>query len=196
MIIKCYNCKKDFEKSIHEIKRTKTGKHFCSRKCNFLYKKAKNITVICIQCNNKFEILERENKQKQRKFCNHSCAATYNNLGITRHKKEKKRCICGKILHNKNKSGCCRLCLKKPIERLSKNSKTILRNRIFKERGRKCEKCGWDKINIFTNIIPVQLHHKDGDNSNNKLENLEILCPSCHSLTEHFMFYGKTHNRK
>ena len=31
--------------------------------------------------------------------------------------------------------------------------------------------------------LPLELHHKDGDGANNLLENLEILCPNCHSIT-------------
>jgi Zn finger protein HypA/HybF involved in hydrogenase expression len=32
--------------------------------------------------------------------------------------------------------------------------------------------------------ITLQLDHIDGDNNNNKLENLRFLCPNCHSQTE------------
>ena len=31
-----------------------------------------------------------------------------------------------------------------------------------------------------------QLHHIDGDNTNNELSNLQILCPNCHSQTENY----------
>ena len=34
--------------------------------------------------------------------------------------------------------------------------------------------------------IPLELHHKDGNNKNNNLSNLELLCPNCHSQTENF----------
>jgi len=30
------------------------------------------------------------------------------------------------------------------------------------------------------------MHHKDGNRSNNKEDNLELLCPNCHSLTDNF----------
>ena len=79
----------------------------------------------------------------------------------------------------------------KPFEELK--SFDSIKKRVINERGRKCEVCGWAEVNPFNGIIPVQVNHKDGNNTNNKKENLEIVCPNCHSLTEHFMFYGKSH---
>lgn len=35
-------------------------------------------------------------------------------------------------------------------------------------------------------IIPLELHHIDGDRFNNNLENLQILCYNCHALTNNF----------
>lgn len=34
--------------------------------------------------------------------------------------------------------------------------------------------------------IPLELHHIDGNSSNNNLENLQVLCPNCHSLTDNY----------
>ena len=34
--------------------------------------------------------------------------------------------------------------------------------------------------------LVMELHHKDGNNKNSKLENLQILCPNCHSQTPTF----------
>ena len=34
--------------------------------------------------------------------------------------------------------------------------------------------------------IVLQLHHKDGNNQNNSLDNLMILCPNCHSQTDNY----------
>lgn len=50
----------------------------------------------------------------------------------------------------------------------------------------KCSKCGWGEVNPYTNLVPLQIHHVDGNSTNNKEENLEVLCPNCHSLTENF----------
>lgn len=48
----------------------------------------------------------------------------------------------------------------------------------------KCEICGITKW--FGKPIVCQLHHIDGNNQNNNLENLQILCPNCHSQTENY----------
>jgi len=71
-------------------------------------------------------------------------------------------------------------------------SMTKVRERIFRTRKRECEKCGWREVNEFSGIVPVQCHHKDGNPQNNRQGNIEILCPNCHSLTDGFMFYGKS----
>ena len=47
-----------------------------------------------------------------------------------------------------------------------------------------CEQCGITEWN--GKDIVFQLHHKDGNHKNNKLENLILLCPNCHSQTENY----------
>ena len=60
----------------------------------------------------------------------------------------------------------------------------------------KCEKCGWGEKNPITNTTPLQIHHIDGNCKNNKEENLQLLCPNCHSLTETFGRLNKNSTRK
>jgi len=56
----------------------------------------------------------------------------------------------------------------------------------------KCEECGVVEWN--GKPISLQLHHIDGNRKNNSLENLQILCPNCHTQTDN---YGsKNANRK
>lgn len=70
-------------------------------------------------------------------------------------------------------------------------------HRYLREKnGDKCSKCGWNKINPTTNKVPIQLHHKDGNQENNNEDNLELLCPNCHSLTPTFMNLNKGKGRK
>ena len=49
----------------------------------------------------------------------------------------------------------------------------------------KCNICGCDG-NWQNGEISLELHHKDGDNSNNEIINLIYLCPNCHALTENY----------
>ena len=44
-----------------------------------------------------------------------------------------------------------------------------------------CEECGWSKKAV-DGRIPLELHHINGNASDNRLKNLVILCPNCHSL--------------
>jgi transcription initiation factor TFIIIB Brf1 subunit/transcription initiation factor TFIIB len=57
--------------------------------------------------------------------------------------------------------------------------------RYLKEKfGNRCSRCGWKEVNRFTDNVPVEVEHKDGDYRNNQEENLDLICPNCHSLTE------------
>ncbi|MEK6884345.1 MAG: HNH endonuclease [Nanoarchaeota archaeon] len=95
-----------------------------------------------------------------------------------------------KLSEYAKKGNSTRIYRRYTIEELSYKSFGIIRNILFKERGRKCENCGWAEINVYHKIIPVQVDHIDGDRKNNSRSNLRILCPNCHSLTKKFMFYG------
>lgn len=70
------------------------------------------------------------------------------------------------------------------------NEKAISSHKLKKKliedkiKDHKCEKCG---LNEWFGIkIPIELHHIDGDRFNNKLNNLQILCPNCHSQTDNY----------
>jgi hypothetical protein len=71
-------------------------------------------------------------------------------------------------------------------ELLVRNRRTgshTLKQRLFRA-GMKtpaCELCGW-AARALDGRIPVELDHINGDKTDNRLENLRILCPNCHSL--------------
>lgn len=73
----------------------------------------------------------------------------------------------------------------------------IIRKYLLKKCNNKCQVCGWGIKNEFTKKYPLQMHHIDGDYINMKEENLIILCPNCHSLTDNFGSRNKnsTHYR-
>ena len=58
-----------------------------------------------------------------------------------------------------------------------------LKRRLFQAglKKPKCELCGWAKRSI-DGRVPVELDHINGDRHDNRIENLRVLCPNCHSL--------------
>lgn len=68
---------------------------------------------------------------------------------------------------------------------------SYIRNYLLNKHNYKCELCGWGERNPYTNTIPLEIHYKDGNYLNNTEENLQVLCPNCHSLTE----THKSHNK-
>ena len=55
---------------------------------------------------------------------------------------------------------------------------------MFSLRKNTCEKCKLDKWNDES--IPLEVHHRDGDRTNNELSNLELLCCNCHAQTDFY----------
>ena len=61
--------------------------------------------------------------------------------------------------------------------------------------GNKCTLCGWGEKNPVTNSVPLEVNHIDGDAFNNSPDNLQIVCPNCHSLTPNFRALNKSATR-
>jgi hypothetical protein len=59
-----------------------------------------------------------------------------------------------------------------------------LRQRLIAEglKAPRCENCGLSSWR--GELLPLALDHINGDPHDNRLENLRILCPNCHSLTD------------
>lgn len=140
-------------------------------------------------------------KYRKNLFCSHKCAAEYNNPIRYRKTIDRSCLYCGKVTGNKKyiKKFCSEKCkflyhIEEKI-RLNKNIGTpALRKYLIIIRGNFCSCCrlsNWLGANIT-----LEIHHIDGNYKNNKLENLELLCPNCHSLTNTYKGKNKGHGRK
>lgn len=61
-----------------------------------------------------------------------------------------------------------------------------LKLKLLKEKTKDhvCERCG---LKEWLNAkIPLELHHINGNPKNNCIENLQVLCPNCHALTDNY----------
>ena len=67
---------------------------------------------------------------------------------------------------------------------------------LFEKYNNKCAICGWGKTNKYTNNIPLEVEHKDGNYENNNEENLILLCPNCHALTSTYKGANINYGRK
>lgn len=59
-----------------------------------------------------------------------------------------------------------------------------LKEKLFRDglKEKKCEICG---VSMWQGIeLPLELHHKNGKHNDNNFDNLQILCPNCHSIQE------------
>ena len=108
---------------------------------------------------------------------------------------------CGRPLHSNDRTFCCQECRNEftykcnvekwkngEIDGFQKDGtpQRFVKRYLFEKNDCKCEKCGYDKINQFTGKSILQIHHIDGDCFNTSEDNLQLLCPNCHALTENF----------
>ena len=70
-----------------------------------------------------------------------------------------------------------------------------VRKYIFRKYDNKCSNCGWGEINPYSQTLPLEVEHIDGNHLNNKEDNLTLLCPNCHSLTATYKGANKGNGR-
>ena len=120
---------------------------------------------------------------KGRAFCGLPCYAISQRIETP--------CIVCKtpIMASKNAKTCSRACANKhrtgikytgarPRDKVV--TERALKIRLIAQRGTKCERCEYSKLEI------LHVHHKDRNRNNSDLSNLELICPNCH-YEEHYL---------
>lgn len=155
---------------------------------------------ICLNCGETIPF-----EKKRAKYCCHRCAGIKNSNAP---RFPVVYCICGGKTSSHTATYCSKKCfhvgMKIKFIEDWKNGLVVVNNgynssrikKYLKEKhGEKCFKCGWCDVNEFTGKIPIQVHHVDGNSSNISEDNLELLCPNCHSLTGNFGALNKGNGR-
>lgn len=149
----------------------------------------------CMQC---------EKETNNPKFCSHSCSAKYSNrrrkhsettkIKISETLSGKKfvdrRCKnCNDILTNGEKKYCSQKCHFSTVWKVKRDKIEIsgfasdshnLKRYIEETREYKCENCGIS--NWCGESMVLEMHHINGKGWDNRVENVLLLCPNCHSL--------------
>ncbi len=122
----------------------------------------------CVNCSN-------PTKRKSYKYCSNKCQADF------QYKRFIEKWRVGAIDGNKGQQ----------FPQLSNHLKRFLMEKF----GSKCCLCDWAKTHPITKRIPLEINHIDGNASNNEENNLQLLCPNCHSLTPNFRNLNKGNGR-
>lgn len=153
------------------------------KKCNVDFEPKKGLLNYCtIQCRNSRNWTEDDKKKKSESAKNSekvksSIEKTKKWFDYKNHGK--------KIQDSWNKK-----LLNEEFEKLSFER---LKKRVYLEQNGCCNHCGIKEWN--GKPITLELEHKDGDNQNNNRDNLESICPNCHSQTKTWRGKNKKNKR-
>ena len=78
----------------------------------------------------------------------------------------------------------------KPLEEILVKNSTYQSSKLIKRlfdaglKEHRCERC--NNTEWLGYPIPLELHHINGIHNDNRLENLQVICPNCHAQTDNY----------
>ena len=176
---------------VKEYKYPSWVKRFCSYRCARLGSPkppAKKETLICTYCNTGFELLSSERRAREKngrkiKYCSKKCE------GLARRKRIPVKCKnCGNKFETTRNTFCSREC----VAEYAKNTGIRKKKGYWYENGYKVLYLDGDKSikehrkimeeHLGRKLKPYEVvHHINGDRSDNRIENLELMTWGEHS---------------
>lgn len=180
-----------------------------------LFVPKQNKCLICGKMFDKYAVIDgRKVDLRKRQHCL-DCLPYKQGSGSLRKKEEIQRnCkMCGKPLKSRHSTYCSNTCYQRDvyesyIQRWKNGEETgivgdewkdvslYIKRYLFEKYNNQCAECGWSKINPFTNTLPLEIEHIDGNALNNDESNLTLLCPNCHSLTKTYRGANKGNGKR
>ncbi len=155
----------------------------------------------CLNCQKKFNTEQRYIDRGHGKYCSIQCSSIFSFKQKPKKQNNTTCYTCSTSFYRRpsklksSKSGytfCSRKCKEhaqsiytglnlKAIQPSHFGNSIDYRALAFSQLGNSCNRCGYSKY-----LCILEVHHKDTNRNNNNIENLEILCPTCHR-EEHFL---------
>lgn len=172
MLVNCFYCEKEFNKKPSQMKRSKSGKHFCSRSCamsvnNKGIQRNKPVDRTCKTCGS---LYHKSNTHQSEHYCS-SCQGKVPEDLLNRTLKESQQMIISKGHHRSH---------------INNQVRSFARtwNKHLKEHP--CQNCGYSKHTEFCHIKAISSFDLDAKLGEiNSPENIAILCRNCHWELDH-----------
>ena len=181
--------KKGYEKTKHQL-----NAHLQEKRRKAI-ERYNNNPKYCPNCDERLPYEKRYNK-----FCGQSCAASYNNQGVVRVKSvNPAECAhCGAIKETRQNKYCDE-CIENSVYNIVHDIEDIrsekgIRAYLLRTREYRCEDCGLETWK--DQPIPLEVDHIDGNPDHNTEENLRLVCPNCHALTDNFKAKARVNGKK
>lgn len=156
------------------------------------------VSKTCEECGYQFFA-----NDKRKRFCKRSCSAAYNNRKRGGIPLKDCKGVCGrKIQKRGNQEYCSTQCRRNRLMSLWFEGEWVPTTQEFPAWLREiliiggCSLCKWSEVNPFTGKSTCQIDHKNGNASDHSFNNIQVLCPNCHSLTHNYGALNKGNGRK